>query len=231
MADIVINGATYKDVPSIEVPSSDGGMANFQSQELLDSIIGRTLVGSYKITSEIIGSYAFANSLIEEVSIPNLINLEGYYPIGNFAFFNCLSLTKASSNCTKVGYGTFRGCNSLNYCDFPNFKYCDYFSFYGCSKLETFDCNNLISMGAYSFQNSGIKALIIRSESLPALASANSFESTPIASGTGFIYVPSDLVESYKTATNWAVYASQFRALEDYTVDGTITGELDESKI
>ena len=27
------------------------------------------------------------------------------------------------------------------------------------------------------------------------------------------------------------VYANQFRALEDYTVDGTRTGALDESKI
>ena len=29
MADIVINGATYKDVPSIDVPSSDGTLSSF----------------------------------------------------------------------------------------------------------------------------------------------------------------------------------------------------------
>lgn len=39
------------------------------------------------------------------------------------------------------------------------------------------------------------------------------------------------LVDTYKADTNWSTYAAQFRALEDYTVDGTITGELDESKI
>lgn len=39
------------------------------------------------------------------------------------------------------------------------------------------------------------------------------------------------LVDSYKAATNWSTYATQFRALEDYTVDGTITGELDSTKI
>lgn len=54
---------------------------------------------------------------------------------------------------------------------------------------------------------------------------------TPIANGTGYIYVPSALIEQYKVAENWSTYASQFRALEDYTVDGTITGELDETKI
>jgi hypothetical protein len=31
--------------------------------------------------------------------------------------------------------------------------------------------------------------------------------------------------------TNWTTFSAQFRALEDYTVDGTTTGELDESKI
>lgn len=50
-------------------------------------------------------------------------------------------------------------------------------------------------------------------------------------SGTGYIYVPRALVDTYKAATNWSTIADQFRALEDYTVDGTITGELDESKI
>ena len=34
-----------------------------------------------------------------------------------------------------------------------------------------------------------------------------------------------------KTASIWSTYASQIRALEDYTVDGTVTGELDPSKI
>lgn len=39
------------------------------------------------------------------------------------------------------------------------------------------------------------------------------------------------LVDSYKAATNWSTYADQIRALEDYTVDGTTTGALDETKI
>jgi hypothetical protein len=33
------------------------------------------------------------------------------------------------------------------------------------------------------------------------------------------------LLESYKITTNWSSFATQFRALENYTVDGTITGE------
>jgi hypothetical protein len=44
----------------------------------------------------------------------------------------------------------------------------------------------------------------------------NIFASTPIASGTGYIYVPAALVDSYKGATNWSTYAAQIRAIEDY---------------
>jgi hypothetical protein len=76
-----------------------------------------------------------------------------------------------------------------------------------------------------------LTTVILRSESLCTLENVSAFNGTPIASGTGCIYVPAALVNSYKTATNWSSFASKFRALEDYTVDGTITGELDETKI
>ena len=77
-----------------------------------------------------------------------------------------------------------------------------------------------------------LKTLILPNpEKTVTLSGWGWFGGTPIASGTGYIYVPSTLVETYKTATNWSTFANQFRALEDYTVDGTTTGELDESKI
>ena len=78
----------------------------------------------------------------------------------------------------------------------------------------------------YSFRPTGA-SIIIRSETIPSLTAA--------FSGTGFtntyFYVRSALVEEFKTATNWSAYADMFRVLEDYTVDGTATGELDMSKI
>ena len=62
------------------------------------------------------------------------------------------------------------------------------------------------------------------------MSATSAFDSTPIKSGNGYIYVPFALIEQYKAATNWSTYAAQFRALEDYTVDGTITGGLDPAK-
>jgi hypothetical protein len=34
--------------------------------------------------------------------------------------------------------------------------------------------------------------------------------------GTGYIYVPATLVDTYKAGTNWSTHADQIRAIEDY---------------
>lgn len=94
------------------------------------------------------------------------------------------------------------------------------------------------------FQNSYVlKTLILRNGALSTTAKSTIFDKcyrftgayhktyNPESLKDGYIYVPRSLVEEYKAATNWTVYADRFRALEDYTVDGTTTGELDESKI
>ena len=59
-------------------------------------------------------------------------------------------------------------------------------------------------------------ALILAKTTLVPLTDVNAFENSTVATGTGYIYVPSALVSEYKTATNWVTYASQIRAIEDY---------------
>jgi hypothetical protein len=83
-----------------------------------------------------------------------------------------------------------------------------------------------------------LKTVILRNNSVCTLSSSSVFSNTPFASGKagGTLLVPSALVESYKTATNWSSVLSQnaknrFLALEDYTVDGTITGAIDWDKL
>ena len=45
------------------------------------------------------------------------------------------------------------------------------------------------------------------------------------------VCVPRALLEQYKASTGWKHGGGQIRAIEDYTVDGTTTGALDESKL
>ena len=99
--------------------------------------------------------------------------------------------------------------------------------------IQTAALIGAVSIGSYAFRyDEELKSLILRNpNAVCTLSNKNAFNNSSILNGTGYIYVPSALIEQYKVATNWSTYASQFRALESYTVDGTITGELDEAKI
>ena len=143
------------------------------------------------------------------------------------------SITEIESQAESIGEYAFYKCTALTTANFPVVTSIGNFAFGYCSSLTTVDFPAATSIGDYTFYNcTSLKALILRkSDAICTLLSSSAFTTTPIASGRCYVYVPRALVDSYKTATNWSTYASQFRALEDYTVDGTITGALDESKI
>ena len=90
-------------------------------------------------------------------------------------------------------------------------------SFMGCSNLAKIDFDVLEEMKDADFYKcSALTAVIIRTPAVCTMSNSNAFNFTPIASGTGYIYVPAALVDSYKAATNWTKYANQIRAIEDY---------------
>lgn len=151
-------------------------------------------------------------------------------------FNTCENLEKISIPlCHSIGSSALAYINKLKEVSCP-VGYVEGFAFYSDSELEKVDFNptddSLTSIGYSAFSYcSKLKILALRSEKVWALSDSSCFQGTLIESGTGFIYVPKSQIEQYKVATNWTVYADQFRALEDYTVDGTITGELDSTKI
>ena len=90
-------------------------------------------------------------------------------------------------------------------------------AFYRCTALTAVDLPNVIAIAGSAFEGcSALLTLILRSETLCTLANKNALSNTLIASGTGYIYIPRSLVDSYKAATNWSTYADQIRAIEDY---------------
>ena len=44
---------------------------------------------------------------------------------------------------------------------------------------------------------------------IPTLTNTSAFTNTPIASGTGWIVINDELVNTLKAETNWSTYASQ----------------------
>ena len=130
--------------------------------------------------------------------------------------------TEITVDCETIGHSAFRGCSDLTKVDFP-----------AATAIQ-------VQVFAYCYS---LIAIILRSTTLCRLVNTNAFQNCCHLYGTVdstynpngetdcYIYVPADLVDSYKTASNWSTFATQFRALEDYTVDGTITGELDPNKM
>lgn len=193
---------------------------------------------------------AFYQTALTEVELPECTYLEGY------VFQFCTSLKRAVlPKITTLQDNCFTGCNNLEEVNVPlcsdikmsvfgdtkirkftsPCSYVGYCAFNGCSMLEVVDLRPTISgcIESMAFSSSSIKTLVLRGSATNpwTLNDVTGFDATPIANGEGYIYVPKGAIEAYKVATNWSVYANQFRALEDYTVDGTITGELDSTKI
>ena len=154
--------------------------------------------------------------------------------IGNSAFDGCSKLTSVNFPLvTSIGSSAFNECSSLTSVNFPLVTSISTGTISYCSSLTSVDFPLVTSIGGYAFRgDSSLTSLILRTTTqVCSLNNKSAFWDTPMISGTGYIYVPSALIEDYKAATNWSTYAAQFRALEDYTIDGTVTGELDPTKI
>ena len=120
-----------------------------------------------------------------------------------------------SNSLKSVGYRAFFECRNMHHVDFPSVKSVADNAFYS-STLTTADFGEVTNIYGAAFRGSNLKTLILRGKSVCVLESTNAFRSTPIYKQTGYIYVPSALVDSYKSGTNWSTYATQIRAIEDY---------------
>lgn len=77
--------------------------------------------------------------------------------------------------------------------------------------IETADLT-VDEIGEYAFFNNELHTLILRGEAIATLGD-HALDGTPIANGTGRIYVPAELVDAYKTADGWSAYASVISAI------------------
>ena len=156
------------------------------------------------------------------------VNLPVCAYLNSYAFYGAGLTSVVLPVCTSIGASAFSNCRSLVSATFkgkiPN---ASNNLFQGCTVLETVDLWNSYRIGQYEFDSTGLTALILRkSDTIVVLQSGTAFRNSPVASGTGYIYVPRDMIATYQAATNWTVYSAQFRALEDYTDDGTISGNF-----
>lgn len=185
---------------------------------------------------------------IENIKIPKTTS------INSGLFIYCYKLNSLDiSNANRLnGNNIFDNCYSLNDIDLSNITYVSSnalaFTGFGtitlpnCASLGTYagqgrrtstiDLSKKITIDGNKFYSANsLVHLILRSDTLCPFSATSAFTYTPIANGLGWIYVPSGLVESYKTASNWSTYANQIVSLDEYPkpLSGeTITDSWDE---
>lgn len=185
-----------------------------------------------------IGAYAFAQCYnLETVNLPNIR--------ANYIFQNCYKLkTLNISDLQYINTYGLNSCYSLNSVNLSNIvniqthglsnsgfgsiilPNCTALSQYmiSNSRVSVVDISNQITIPNYAFTYAySLVHLILRSSEKCILSNVNAFNSTPIAEGLGWIYVPSDLVELYKADTNWSTFANRIVSINEYPK--TLAGE------
>lgn len=144
----------------------------------------------------------------------------------NAAFYSCYSLQSISiPNCEYLGYQVFGECYNLTKIDLPNLISASGSPFIECRNLSEISIPNCEYLSNYTFQGcSALTKLILPkcshlgnsvffkciNLSEVTIEYSSVCETGAIAtSWTGVVYVPSSLVDSYKTALNWSTISSR----------------------
>lgn len=178
----------------------------------LDALIANTATS---ITSQVasVRDRAFSNcTSVVSISLP------AAKTIGKWAFMQCSKLATVSlPEATTLGASAFSACPALTSVTIPKATSLPSQCLYNCTSLQKIDLPAVTSISDSVFMmDSKLTAVILRSTTLVSLSNKSAFSSSGISAGTGYIYVPSALVASYKAATNWSTYAAHIRAIEDY---------------
>lgn len=208
-----------------------------------DKVVDGTISGDYvsdKVTS--VRQYGFDKCAnLTSVSLQNCININA----GAFRGCTALKNANLPSCETFSGGSNFDGTETLQSINIQNLTTMASGKriFTNCRELEEFNAPNLVSVGestanmfntclelkkvyfpklggtvigASSFYKcSRLVTLVLGGNELNTLENTAAFSGSAIANGTGYIYVPDNLVDTYKTATNWSAYADQIKPISE----------------
>lgn len=145
--------------------------------------------------------------------------------IGSYGFYNCpnLALESLPDGITSIGTYGFYNCAKITIKSIPNnVTIIDEYAFQKCASITEMTClGNITTIKSNAFNQCSTlsKFMLPNITSVPTLSTKSAFTETPIASGTGYIYVPDDLVDSFKAATNWSTYADQIKGISELEVN------------
>lgn len=197
-----------------------------------DAIIQRTISGAYsndRITT--VGVCAFLGcQALTAIDLPNVTQ------VNRNAFESCIRLSTINlPKVTALDRGVFTN-SAIQQANFPLVTTIGNNCFYAAKHLISANLPLITSLPIDSFRLSTIQTadfaaitninrtaftdctsletLIIRTPSICVISDISiALRGSKIAAGTGYIYVPDNLVDSYKAATNWVALANQIKPI------------------
>ena len=151
---------------------------------------------------------------LTEIVLPSNIT---YVPKHLARFAHKLTTINLSDDITEIRDYAFYYCNSLKMTMLPKqLKNIGAYSFYACKDItELTIWENIEKINSQAFYYCYfLSKVVLNVTSVPTLGQ-NVFYQTPISKGTGYIYVPDDLVDSFKSATNWSSYGDQIKGVSE----------------
>lgn len=134
--------------------------------------------------------------------------------VGTYSFEYCTSLTSVSAPVTNlIPHSCFARCAALESVSLPLAGTFNDWCFSYCTALKEVTLPEAKYFRRYTFAGSGLEKLVLPGDTVVTIA-GDTLQGTPIASGTGYVYVPDDLLESYKAADHWSSIADQIKPLE-----------------
>lgn len=167
--------------------------------------------------TSIVGQYSLQNTQIESITDANFPSLGVSSRYAVLFKMNSLKTIKLSGEqiVLSSGYYALRDNANLERAEFPNAAYnvgpsyavTAQNAFGGCKKLTTVDVGYVQRIVGNTFNGStSLTTIVLRYSSVVTLDNVSAFNNTPFKNGGtgGEIYVPSALISSYQSATNWS---------------------------
>ena len=200
----------------VDVPQSVTGFTEKEITEEIN-IVNLNNSASYVRSNAFEGNYTLQT-----------VNLQSCEKVYNNAFINCQKLYKVTLPiCSLIGTYAFFGCYALKSIELPECININAYAFQQCYALSFVSltkCNN-IDYGAFDTCNA-LYDIYLLNNNVVNLTSQDAFYNTPIQNGSGKIFVPYNLVDSYKVAPNWNYYNNKiFPFLDEFEfINGLIVG-------
>lgn len=208
--NLVIGGATFTGVTGIKATDTNDNVVTFESgggpYEIARLLQSNQLTTYHDTAITTFRPHAFLGASKLETVICESVTAVGESALNTLTKLTTVKLPSAK---TFSSYA-LAGCKALPLIVLPAVTSMAAETFKACTALTTIDLGVSAAIANYSqrvFQNcSNLTTLIIRKSSVMYLQFVNDFDGTPFASGKagGTLYVPSALVASYKSATNWS---------------------------